>query len=220
MRLGTCRRPGHSQRIAGLRLHRGECEPSRSARSGRAVVAYAAAHDTERSDAVDRVGPLSAATTWGVAGREQPAVNALSYHVRQGLIDGMAAAEASDAAAIVLICDGADSSSPAPTSPSSPSRPSLPAWCPAKRPWRTAANPWWPPSTAPHSAVGWRWRCARALPVAISSAQFGLPEVKLGLRPARRRHGSACRASPGRAGARDHGQAAIPSAPPRRWSAA
>ena len=35
-----------------------------------------------------------------------PPVNALSYHVRQGLIDGIQEAENSSATAIVLICDG------------------------------------------------------------------------------------------------------------------
>ena len=35
-----------------------------------------------------------------------PPVNALSYHVRQGLIDGIKEAETSSATAIVLICDG------------------------------------------------------------------------------------------------------------------
>ena len=37
---------------------------------------------------------------------DNPPVNALSHHVRQGLLDGMKQAEESDAAAIVLICDG------------------------------------------------------------------------------------------------------------------
>ena len=37
---------------------------------------------------------------------DNPPVNALSHHVRQGLLDGMAQAESSDAAAIVVICEG------------------------------------------------------------------------------------------------------------------
>ncbi len=37
---------------------------------------------------------------------DNPPVNALSWHVRQGLYDGLAAAAASDATAIVLICAG------------------------------------------------------------------------------------------------------------------
>ena len=37
---------------------------------------------------------------------DNPPVNALSFHVRQGLLDGMAQAESSDATAIVVICDG------------------------------------------------------------------------------------------------------------------
>ena len=37
---------------------------------------------------------------------DNPPVNALSHHVRQGLLDGMKQAESSEASAIVLICDG------------------------------------------------------------------------------------------------------------------
>ena len=37
---------------------------------------------------------------------DNPPVNALSSHVRQGLLDGFTQATDSDAAAIVLICDG------------------------------------------------------------------------------------------------------------------
>ena len=37
---------------------------------------------------------------------DNPPVNALSHHVRQGLLDGMTQAENSDATAIVVICEG------------------------------------------------------------------------------------------------------------------
>jgi 3-hydroxyacyl-CoA dehydrogenase len=37
---------------------------------------------------------------------DNPPVNALSWHVRQGLFDGLAAARAGDAAGVVVICDG------------------------------------------------------------------------------------------------------------------
>ena len=37
---------------------------------------------------------------------DNPPVNALSQHVRQGLLDGVTQAESSDAKSIVVICDG------------------------------------------------------------------------------------------------------------------
>jgi 3-hydroxyacyl-CoA dehydrogenase len=37
---------------------------------------------------------------------DNPPVNALSWHVRQGLFDGLAAARSGDAAGVVIICDG------------------------------------------------------------------------------------------------------------------
>lgn len=111
-----------------------------------------------------------------------PPVNALSYHVRQGLIDGMAAAEASDAAAIVLICDGRTFIAGADiTEFSQPPKP--PGLVPGQEAMENCSKP---VIAAIHgTALGGGLEVALCahFRVAISSAQFGLPEVKLGLLP-------------------------------------
>ncbi len=111
-----------------------------------------------------------------------PPVNALSHHVRRGLIDGLAAAEASDAAAIVLICDGRTFIAGADiTEFSQPPKP--PGLVPAQEAMENSSKP---VVAAIHgTALGGGLEVALCahFRVAVSAAQFGLPEVKLGLLP-------------------------------------
>ena len=111
-----------------------------------------------------------------------PPVNALSHHVRRGLLDGMAAAEASDAAAIVLICDGRTFIAGADiTEFSQPPR--KPGILPPQAAMENCSKP---VVAAIHgTALGGGLEVALCAHyrVAVSTAQFGLPEVKLGLVP-------------------------------------
>ncbi len=113
---------------------------------------------------------------------DNPPVNALSWHVRQGLLDGIPQAEASDAAAIVVICDGrtfiagADITefSQAPRPPSLHAAQSVIESCTK------------PVVAAIHgTALGGGLEVALCahFRVAVASARLGLPEVKLGLLP-------------------------------------
>jgi 3-hydroxyacyl-CoA dehydrogenase len=111
-----------------------------------------------------------------------PPVNALSYHVRQGLIDGIKEAEASSASAIVLICDGRTFIAGADITEFSqaPKPPSLQAGQDAME------NCSKPVIAAIHgTALGGGLEVALCAHyrVALETAQFGLPEVKLGLLP-------------------------------------
>ncbi len=111
-----------------------------------------------------------------------PPVNALSHHVRLGLLDGMAAAEDSDAAAIVLICDGRTFIAGADITEFSqaPRKPGI------GPPQAAMENSTKPVIAAIHgTALGGGLEVALCAHyrVAVSTAQFGLPEVKLGLVP-------------------------------------
>ena len=144
-----------------------------------------------------------------------PPVNALSYHVRQGLIDGMAAAEASDATAIVLICDGRTFIAGADiTEFSQPPKP--PGLVPGQEAMEDCSKP---VVAAIHgTALGGGLEVALCahFRVAINSAQFGLPEVKLGLLPG----GGGTQRLPRISERSRSWPAAIPSVPRRRWTAA
>ncbi|MGI9643677.1 MAG: 3-hydroxyacyl-CoA dehydrogenase NAD-binding domain-containing protein [Ilumatobacteraceae bacterium] len=113
---------------------------------------------------------------------DNPPVNALSHHVRQGILDGVGQAEQSDATAIVLICDGrtfiagADITefSQAPKPPSLQDTQAVMENCSK------------PVVAAIHgTALGGGLEVALCahFRVAVAGAQFGLPEVKLGLLP-------------------------------------
>jgi 3-hydroxyacyl-CoA dehydrogenase len=113
---------------------------------------------------------------------DNPPVNALSWHVRQGLADGMTQAVEGGASAIVLICDGrtfiagADISEFAGgiTGPSLPETQAAMEHAPV------------PVIAAIHgTALGGGLEVALCAHyrVALASAKFGLPEVNLGLLP-------------------------------------
>ncbi|MGY9073954.1 MAG: 3-hydroxyacyl-CoA dehydrogenase NAD-binding domain-containing protein [Acidimicrobiales bacterium] len=113
---------------------------------------------------------------------DNPPVNALSYHVRQGILDGMNQAAASDATAIVLVCDGRTFIAGADITEFSqaPRQPSLQAAQDAME------NCTKPVIAAVHgTALGGGNEVALCAHyrVAAPGAQFGLPEVKLGLLP-------------------------------------
>ena len=110
-------------------------------------------------------------------------VNALSWHVRQGLFDGMTQAAADGAQAIVLICDGrtfiagADISEFGGNVPDAASLPEVQS---------AMEDAPIPVIAAIHgTALGGGLEVALCAHyrVAVSSAKFGLPEVNLGLLP-------------------------------------
>jgi 3-hydroxyacyl-CoA dehydrogenase len=114
---------------------------------------------------------------------DNPPVNALSHHVRQGILDGMTAAAADDAvAAIVLVCAGRTFIAGADiTEFSRPPRP--PSLQAAQAAMEDCAKP---VVAAIHgTALGGGLEVAMCahFRVALASARFGLPEVKLGLLP-------------------------------------
>ena len=111
-----------------------------------------------------------------------PPVNALSHHVRQGLLDGMHQAAESDAVAVVLICEGRTFIAGADISEFGGERlgPNLPDVQDAME------NCPKPVVAAIHgTALGGGLEVALCAHyrVAVESAKFGLPEVKLGLLP-------------------------------------
>ena len=113
---------------------------------------------------------------------DNPPVNALSWHVRQGLVDGMQQAVADGAAAIVLICAGRTFIAGADISEfgEAPRGPSLPE---AQNAMENAPVP---VIAAIHgTALGGGLEVALCAHyrVALSTAKFGLPEVNLGLLP-------------------------------------
>jgi 3-hydroxyacyl-CoA dehydrogenase len=114
---------------------------------------------------------------------DNPPVNALSWHVRQGLFDGMTQAVEGGAAAIVVICDGrtfiagADISEFGGSAPEAASLPEVQA---------AMEDAPVPVIAAIHgTALGGGLEVALCAHyrVAVSSAKFGLPEVNLGLLP-------------------------------------
>lgn len=113
---------------------------------------------------------------------DNPPVNALSHHVRQGILDGVTQAAASNATAIVLICEGRTFIAGADITEfgSAPKGPSLQAVQDAME------NSPKPVIAAIHgTALGGGLEVALCahFRVAVASARFGLPEVKLGLLP-------------------------------------
>ncbi|MDG2112842.1 MAG: enoyl-CoA hydratase/isomerase family protein, partial [Actinomycetota bacterium] len=113
---------------------------------------------------------------------DNPPVNALSHHVRQGILDGVTQAEQSDATAVVVICDGRTFIAGADITEFSgaPKPPSLQA---AQDAMENCSKP---VIAAIHgTALGGGLEVALCAHyrVALASAQFGLPEVKLGLLP-------------------------------------
>ena len=113
---------------------------------------------------------------------DNPPVNALSWHVRQGLADGMTRAVADGAQAIVLICDGRTFIAGADISEFGGTQqgPSLPQTQAAMEDAPV------PVIAAIHgTALGGGLEVALCAHyrVALSSAKFGLPEVNLGLLP-------------------------------------
>jgi 3-hydroxyacyl-CoA dehydrogenase len=113
---------------------------------------------------------------------DNPPVNALSWHVRQGLVDGMAQAVADDAAAVVLICAGRTFIAGADISEfgGEAKGPSLQD---AQAAMEDAPMP---VVAAIHgTALGGGLEVALCAHyrVALASAKFGLPEVNLGLLP-------------------------------------
>lgn len=113
---------------------------------------------------------------------DNPPVNALSWHVRQGLAEGMTQAVDSGASAIVLICDGRTFIAGADISEfgGEAKGPSLPDTQAAME------NAPVPVIAAIHgTALGGGLEVALCAHyrVALASAKFGLPEVNLGLLP-------------------------------------
>ncbi|MEY2959117.1 MAG: hypothetical protein RLZZ01_1685, partial [Actinomycetota bacterium] len=113
---------------------------------------------------------------------DNPPVNALSWHVRQGLADGMAQAVESGASAIVLVCEGRTFIAGADISEfgGAAQGPSLPETQAAME------NAPVPVIAAIHgTALGGGLEVALCAHyrVALASAKFGLPEVNLGLLP-------------------------------------
>ena len=113
---------------------------------------------------------------------DNPPVNALSWHVRQGLFDGLAAAAESDATSIVLICDGRTFIAGADISEFGGA---------AKGASLGAVQAQMEDSPKPVIAAihgtalggGLEVALCAHYRVAVSSARFGLPEVNLGLLP-------------------------------------
>ncbi|NOX28830.1 MAG: enoyl-CoA hydratase/isomerase family protein, partial [Actinobacteria bacterium] len=113
---------------------------------------------------------------------DNPPVNALSQHVREGIVDGIAAAQATDAVGIVLICDGRTFIAGADITefgqaPQAPSLQDVQA---------ALEGSTKPVVAAIHgTALGGGLEIAMCAHyrVASAGAKFGLPEVKLGLLP-------------------------------------
>ncbi|NBS30421.1 MAG: enoyl-CoA hydratase/isomerase family protein, partial [Actinobacteria bacterium] len=113
---------------------------------------------------------------------DNPPVNALSWHVRQGLLDGMTTAVSNGAAGIVLVCEGRTFIAGADISEFSgaPKGPGLQEVQDAME------NAPVPVIAAIHgTALGGGLEVALCAHyrVAVSGAKFGLPEVNLGLLP-------------------------------------
>ena len=113
---------------------------------------------------------------------DNPPVNALSFHVRQGLLDGVTEAEKSDATAIVLICEGRTFIAGADITEFS-GKPQPPSLQEAQDAMENCSKP---VIAAVHgTALGGGLEVALCAHyrVGVTSSQYGLPEVKLGLLP-------------------------------------
>ncbi len=114
---------------------------------------------------------------------DNPPVNALSWHVRQGLYDGMNQAVESGAKAIVVICDGRTFIAGADISEFGGGAPEAASLQDVQSAMEDAPVP---VIAAIHgTALGGGLEVALCAHyrVAVSSAKFGLPEVNLGLLP-------------------------------------
>jgi 3-hydroxyacyl-CoA dehydrogenase len=114
---------------------------------------------------------------------DNPPVNALSWHVRQGLYDGMTQAVADGAQAIVVICDGRTFIAGADISEFGGGAPQAVGLQEVQAAMEDAPVP---VIAAVHgTALGGGLEIALCAHyrVALSSAKFGLPEVNLGLLP-------------------------------------
>ncbi|MBG7606239.1 MAG: enoyl-CoA hydratase/isomerase family protein [Actinobacteria bacterium] len=114
---------------------------------------------------------------------DNPPVNALSWHVRQGLYDGMTQAVADGAKAIVVICDGRTFIAGADISEFGGGAPEAVGLQEVQAAMEDAPVP---VIAAIHgTALGGGLEIALCAHyrVALSSAKFGLPEVNLGLLP-------------------------------------
>ena len=150
---------------------------------------------------LDRRGRVAVLTV------NNPPVNALSQHVRQGLRDGRQAGHRR------LRRGGhrhrlrrAARSSPAPTSPSSASRRAAPGLHEVLDLIESSPKP---VVAAIHGTAlggGLEVTLACHYRVGVKDARFGLPEVKLGLLPGRRRHAAAAARGRRREGAADDGE--------------
>ena len=113
---------------------------------------------------------------------DNPPVNALSQHVRQGLLDGVTQAESSDAESIVIICDGRTFIAGADiTEFSGPAQP--PGLQSVQDAMENCSKPI---IAAVHgTALGGGLEVALCAHyrVGIAGSKYGLPEVKLGLLP-------------------------------------
>lgn len=112
-----------------------------------------------------------------------PPVNALSWHVRQGLFDGITQATESGAAAIVVICDGRTFIAGADISEFGGSTPKAASLQDVQSAMEDAPVP---VIAAIHgTALGGGLEVALCAHyrVSVASAKFGLPEVNLGLLP-------------------------------------
>jgi len=113
---------------------------------------------------------------------DNPPVNALSHHVRRGIVDAMTQADAGDAVAIVLMCAGRTFIAGADITEfgSAPRGPSL------QDVQASMENCSKPVVAAIHGTAlggGLETALCAHYRVAVDSAKFGLPEVKLGLLP-------------------------------------
>ncbi len=114
---------------------------------------------------------------------DNPPVNALSWHVRQGLFDGMTQAIAGGAEAVVVICEGRTFIAGADISEFGGGAPAAAGLHDVQRAMEDAPVP---VIAAIHgTALGGGLEVALCAHyrVALASAKFGLPEVNLGLLP-------------------------------------
>ena len=114
---------------------------------------------------------------------DNPPVNALSWHVRQGLFDGISKAVDDGAKAVVVICDGRTFIAGADISEFGSNVPKAAGLHEVQAAMENAAVP---VIAAIHgTALGGGLEVALCAHyrVAVDSAKFGLPEVNLGLLP-------------------------------------
>ncbi|HSH11858.1 MAG TPA: enoyl-CoA hydratase-related protein, partial [Ilumatobacter sp.] len=112
-----------------------------------------------------------------------PPVNALSWHVRQGLFDGINQAVGNGAKAIVVICDGRTFIAGADISEFGGNTPAAPGLHDVQAAMEDAPVPGIAAIHGTALGGGLEVALCAHYRVALSSAKFGLPEVNLGLLP-------------------------------------